>query len=97
MSNWYRNLKTASFIDTIGCESYSDSHAVLIVGGKKYLYSGLDGYAVNNTITRLRSMPNKQEAGRQASLYLAKIKGYLQRENDEESIQSLIDRSEQVG
>lgn len=75
--SWYKKL-ASSFIDTVGVETYSESHALVIVGAKKYLYTGTDGYTINNQITKFRSMKNKFEAGKLCSQYLKRLMPYLQ-------------------
>jgi hypothetical protein len=70
-----------SFIDTVGVSSWGGSYAVVVIGTKRYNYSGTDGYAIKNQIARIKKIKNKNEAGRLLSQYLKKLQPFLEKQD----------------
>lgn len=72
--NWY---KLASLIDNVQVARFSGNEIVLIIGGKRYAYSGVAGPVINETIGRLKRHPNKHEAGQQVNAIIRSLHKHI--------------------
>lgn len=88
--NWF---KKASFADSVGCSAWGDSYATVVVNGKRYEYSGIDGHGICNRIQKLRMSRNKSMAGSEISKMLRSMESKRVINEDEESVDSLMRRS----
>lgn len=80
MDLYFRVWMETSFVDTVGVSVYGDSYAVLIINGKQYVYSGVDGYAIDNKISQFKRMKNKYKAGSLCSAFIQTLEPYLQKD-----------------
>lgn len=74
--NWYRKTIASSFVDSVMCPVSSGGYLVLLVGGKRYEYSGVNGTGICSRIDRLKKMKNKMEAGRQIGSILQNLEQF---------------------
>ena|ERR1035437_2248338 len=97
--SWYKKA-SLSFIDNVGVAAWGDSYVTVVIGTKRYNYSGTDGHAINNKISQFKKMKNKQKAGALCSQFIKKLKPFLQvdpePQPEDESVQALINRSEET-
>tara|TARA_Y100000310_G_scaffold146682_1_gene145999 strand:+ start:586 stop:834 length:249 start_codon:yes stop_codon:yes gene_type:complete len=79
--NWYKTIKTASFIDEVQVSEVGRNRLSIWINGKNYEYSGKDGEEVRQTIYDLKRLAqnpkNLKKAGSMLSSIIQKLHPFL--------------------
>jgi hypothetical protein len=75
--NWY---KEASLIDNVQTVSQTAGSLVIMIGPKRYEYTGVPAEHLASEIARWKQWKNKHEAGKRVSALLKSLQPYLWKE-----------------
>jgi|2_EtaG_2_1085320.scaffolds.fasta_scaffold12719_2 hypothetical protein len=79
--NWYKVIKTASFIDEVQVSEVGRNRLSIWINGRQYEYKGQNGNQVRQTIYDLKRLAqnpkNLKEAGSMLSSIIQKLHPFL--------------------